>query len=158
MRPQVYIVRAGELRAGIVSAAKRFLDLLPADKAFKLTVEQYRETRSEKQNKALWGLAYKILGDELGLDREELEALHETLLGEHFGTVEKKDALGRVRVIPKRGSSGLNTEEFAGFFDYVQRRAASFFCVFIPDPDPFWKETRARKKRAPAPEPTEAAS
>ena len=85
-----------------------------------VTVGPYRRKRSDQQNRALWGIAYKILADATGNDPDDL---HEFFLGEHFGW-EVRTVMGQQRRVPKRRSSGLTTGEFSDYYAFIQRRAA----------------------------------
>lgn len=113
-------------------------------KRIRVTVEQYRRTRSTEQGQALWGLAYKLLRDETGNDADDL---HTYFCGEFFGWVER-EVMGQKRRRPLRTTttdadgkaSLLTTIEFAEFFSFIQQRAAESVGVFIPDPDPHWRE------------------
>lgn len=119
---------ADKLREFVLSA-------LPG-KELRVEVCEYRKRRSDEQNKALWGLAYKILSDATGNDPENL---HTFFLGEYFGW-ETIDVMGKKRRVPIKRSSKLTTVEFAEFFDFIQRRSAETVGVYIPDPDPGWRD------------------
>lgn len=107
-----------------------FLRALGADAAWRVDITRARKRRSDQQNRALWGVAYKTLADATGNDPEDL---HMFFLGEHFGW-EVIEVMGQKRRVPKRRSSKLNTVEFMGFYDFIQRRAAE--CgYYIPSPN-----------------------
>ena len=125
---------ASEKRAVRAQRIATFLSALDPEKGWELIVRPFKNTRSGKQNRALWGLAYKILAEETGNDPEDL---HEYFLGE-WGGWEVLDVMGQKRRVPKRRSSKLNTAEFAAFFDFIQKRSASTVGIYIPDPDPMW--------------------
>jgi hypothetical protein len=111
-----------------------FLAGLSTEKAWELVVRPFKNTRSNQQNRALWGLAYKLLSEHTGHEPEEL---HEYFLGE-FGGWEIKNILGQKKRVPKMRSHKMTTLEFADFFAFIQRRSAETVGVFIPDPDPLW--------------------
>jgi len=119
-----------------------FLQKLPAAKSWKITVEPYRKPRTDTQNATLWR-AYGIIGETLGFDHEDLEALHEDMLCAHFGYAEKQ-VMGRLRRMPYRRSSQLTTVEFAEFYDHIVRKAAEFG-VLVPDPDPMLGKSIKRR-------------
>ena len=112
---------ADNLRAFVMAA-------LPG-KRLKVTVEEAKKRRSDDQNRALWGVAYKTLSDATGNDPEDL---HTFFLGEHFGW-EVVTVMGEKKRRPMRRSSGLSTVEFAEFYNFIQRRAAEAG-YYVPDP------------------------
>lgn len=114
---------ADDVRAFIISCRP--------NKRLLVEVKEYQKRRSDEQNRALWGLAYRILRDETGNDPEDL---HTYFLGEFLGW-EVIDVMGQKRRVPKRRSSGMSTVEFAEFFAFIQGRAAQAG-YYIPDPDP----------------------
>lgn len=119
-------------RAESISRLAQFLnDCLPG-KQVRVEVSQHRKRRSDEQNRALWGVAYRTLSEETGND---LNDLHEYFLGEYFGW-ELIDVLGQQRRRPMRRSSKLDTAEFSDFYAFIQRRAAEFG-VYVPDPGEF---------------------
>lgn len=139
---QTIILPKGRTAAHRVCA---FLEGLPLDKAWEVTVREHKRKRSDQQNAALWGLAYKTLSEFMGLrGSEEIEVLHETICRLYFGEV-KHEVLGATVTRPKRTTttdetgkrSVLTIPEFMDFFAFVQQRASSVGC-FIPDPDPEW--------------------
>jgi len=115
---------ANNLRAFVLSA-------LPG-KELRVEVCEYRKRRSQDQNAALWGVAYKTLSDATGNDPDDL---HTFFLGE-WGGWETVQVMGQVRRVPKRRSSKLTTVEFSDFYAFIQQRAAETVGVYVPDPDP----------------------
>ena len=115
---------ADNLRAFVLSA-------LPG-KELRVEVCEYRKRRSQDQNAALWGVAYKTLSDATGNDPDDL---HTFFLGE-WGGWETVQVMGQVRRVPKRRSSKLKTVEFSDFYAFIQQRAAETVGVYVPDPDP----------------------
>lgn len=106
------------------------LSALDREKAWTVTIEEAKSTRSQEQNRYLWGVVYvEILKHMPGWDADDL---HEYFLGEHFGW-ETLEGFGRKRMRPIRRSSKLKTTEFADFVGFIQRRMAEIG-VYIPDP------------------------
>jgi hypothetical protein len=126
-----------ERRKARVVRISTFLCGLDAEKPWELVVRPFRRTRSNQQNRALWGLAYKILSEETGNDPEDL---HEYFLGE-WGGWEVLEIMGQKRKVPKKRSSALNTTDFSDFFSFIQQRSAQTVGVYIPNPDPeYWSQ------------------
>lgn len=130
-------------RDSVKANAIALINQLSGLKPWQVEIVPHKKKRSDIQNKALWGLAYKILHNETGQDAEDW---HEYMLGEHFGWVEA-NYFGRKKLRPARTTTTdfdgkeakLGTVEFAAYFDFIQRRAAQNG-IHIPDPDPFWRE------------------
>lgn len=103
----------------------------------------WKAPRTDEQNNALWGVAYKTLHLLTGNDPDDL---HDFFCGEHFGWVES-DVMGQRKRKPRRTTTvdetgrkkKLSTEEFARFYDFIQQRSAENG-YFVPDPDPFWRQ------------------
>ncbi len=114
----------------------------------KVTIQMDRADRSEDQNEALWGLAYKILHEETGNDPEDM---HSYFLGEFFGWVEY-EVMGMRKKKPRRTTTKnaegkrevLDTMSFASFFSFIQQRSAETVGVHIPDPDKNWRQKLER--------------
>lgn len=134
-------------RDAIVSRLGRFLAAWPKDKPCIVTVARYVRSRSNAQNAALWGLAYKVLGEATGFRATEL---HEYFCGEYFGWHEHA-IFGMRKRRPRRTTTTnedgqrdvISTEECAKFFDFIQQRAAELE-INIPDPEPAWFARKAR--------------
>jgi hypothetical protein len=123
-----------ELRQRRAASISTFLGSLDVERAWEVIVKPFRQTRSGAQNRALWGLAYKILSEHTGHETEEL---HEYFLGEFSGW-EIKNIFGQKKRVPKMRSHRMDTITFNDFFAFIQRRAAETVGVYIPDPDPNW--------------------
>lgn len=122
----------GDFRATVLANAISFISGLPDSREWVIKVEQFRKKRSNHQNRALWGCAYKALSDATG---NEAEDLHTFFLGEWSGW-EVIDVMGQRRRVPVLRSSKLTTEEFAEFYDFIQRRAAE--CGYnVPSPNDY---------------------
>lgn len=144
---QTFVLHAGDPeRSRILANCAAFLGKLTAAKSWEVTIKLYRKTRSSEQNKALWGVAYPAIVAATG---QEAEDWHAYFLGEWFGWQEYT-LFGRKKVKPKRttttGFDGepntLSTVEFAEFYAFIQMRCAQNG-IYVPDPDPFWREQRA---------------
>lgn len=144
-----YLLPVGKDRERIRDNFVQFLDGLDKAKAWEIEVEPLTKPRSNKQNRALWKLAYPALQEATGAG---VNAWHEYMLGECFGWVEE-NLFGKRKLRPARTTTTdfdgkdnpLSTVEFAAFFEFIQRRAAQNG-VFIPDPDPTWWKPDAKQE------------
>ena len=128
---QSFILHRDNTRDRVLSNALRFLQMLPADKAWKIEVSQYAKRRSDNQNKYLWGAVYPAFMQCLtGWDAEDV---HEYLLGEWSGW-DRIEGMGRVRLKPCKRSSKLTTAEFKEYTEFCQRKGAEYG-IFVPDPE-----------------------
>lgn len=133
MNTQTFVIPATG-RERIANNLRDFAMTALPGKKLRVEVCEYRKRRSDDQNKALWGVAYKTLRDATGNDPDDL---HTFFLGEWAGW-EVVDVMGQKRRVPKRRSSKLTTAEFTEFYAFIQQRSAETVGVFIPDPDPFY--------------------
>ena len=121
------------------------LQSLDEGKAWRVDIEEVKSERSLKQNRYLFGVAYALLSEETGYEKDDL---HTYLLGKHFGTKLKKVPKSKYNreglvEIPLRTTttdengrrSVLGKAKFADYVNFVQRFAANIGVV-IPDPDP----------------------
>ena len=132
--------------------AHNHIDRLPEGKSWCIEIFEHHETRTLRQNAALYAVAEETLAEFCGLRGEaELKALHRELCCLYFGRVDLP--LGykpkRTTTTDENGNRApLNTKQMADFYDFIQQQAAEIGC-FIPDPDPLWKQ-RGRWKDEPA--------
>ena len=121
---QTFRIPAGQESPAIRARIDRFLARLPPDRAYVVSVSEYRPRRSNEQNALLWVLYEQILakgGEALGgWTREDC---HEFFLGEHFGWV-THEGFGQRRKKPARRSSGLNKQDFTDLIEFVVRYMA----------------------------------
>lgn len=122
-------------RDSAIERIAAFLGRLPMDKAWRVEVTEQKRTRTQQQNRYLWGVAYPAIltGGGEALSGWEAEDLHEYFLGEHFGW-ETIEGFGRKRHKPLRRSARLTTVEFSDFVGFIQRKAAELG-IYVPDPE-----------------------
>ena len=126
MREQTVIIQKG----GSLSRIVGLLSALVKEMPLKVTIAEYKRTRSLEQNRALWGVIYPAVLQHLpGWDADDL---HEYFLGEWSGW-EIIEGFGRKRMRPVRRSSKLSTTEFADYIAFIQRRMAEHG-IYVPDP------------------------
>ena len=126
MKEQTVIIQKG----GSLSRIVGLLSALVKEMPLKVTIAEYKRTRSLEQNRALWGVIYPAVLQHLpGWDADDL---HEYFLGEWSGW-EIIEGFGRKRMRPVRRSSKLSTAEFADYIAFIQRRMAEHG-IYVPDP------------------------
>lgn len=115
-----------------------FLDRLPASSKWRVEVGSYKKKRSNEQNAALFGVAYKDIREATG---NEVDDLHTMFCGEFFGWVEC-EVLGKRKMKPRRTTTTneagkrdvISTTEFMDFYEEVQRIAAEFG-IYVRSPN-----------------------
>jgi hypothetical protein len=127
MREQTVIIPKGGVLTRIVS----LLSALAADTPLKVTIAEYKRTRSTEQNAYLWSCVYPTILQHLpGWDTNDL---HEYFLGEWSGW-QTLEGFGRKRLRPVRRSSKLSTTEFMDYIAFIQRTMAERG-IYVPDPN-----------------------
>jgi len=116
-------------------------ELLASDPktAIEVSIKPYKQTRSDEQNAALWGVAYPPLVAHTGFTADEI---HEVMCMGYFGRTAKL-VMNTATIRPLRTTTTnqdgerevLSASEFSAFYAYVQRRGAEIG-LDIPDPDP----------------------
>lgn len=139
MEPLVYLGMMGEdgkfhpdspsaFRAG----AKAF-----AGKRLRVTLDIPRETRSDRQNRAFYGLAVKrfceYMGYRFNIEADKEYVKREILLAVGH-CVTRRGLDGKERREPKP-TKKLDTKEFSDLFEAIQMLGAEHGIV-IPDPEP----------------------
>lgn len=138
-------------REGAIDRLLNVIMSLPMDKAWRVTVEEAKSARSLAQNAYLNGVCYKLLGDAIGYERDEVS---EYCCGLYFGWRDKRvpkkpSCPSGLESVPIRTTttdaqgrrSVLGKLEFAEYVAFLQRFAASKG-IIIPDPDPDYAEHR----------------
>lgn len=142
MSGQVYVMHANDSdRDGISSNCVAHIAVLPKDKSFSVTIKPYAKPRTSPQCRYLNGVAYKIIGDQLGFERDDIS---EYLCGEYFGWTSVKRMAGYVNVPIRTTTTDengardlLSRKEFADYVAFVQRWAMANKSIYIPDPNEF---------------------
>lgn len=129
MKEQTFILQRAVERN--LTKLVAFLSALPTDRQWKLTVSEFKRTRSHEQNAYLWGIVYVAILQHLpGWDADDI---HEYCLGEWSGW-ETLEGFGRKRLRPVRRSSKLSTTEFTDYVAFIQRTMAAKG-IYVPDPN-----------------------
>lgn len=133
-------------RAKALQLASTVLASLDELVAWRVVIEPVVVERTLQQNRYLNGVAYKMIGDKTGYERDEI---HEYFLGLFFGWKEKKvprkpsNPKG-IESVPLRTTTTnehgkrnvLSAEDFWKYVEFLQRFAAEKLHLVIPDPDP----------------------
>ena len=136
---QTYVLTANHPgRAAVLANAREFLSRLPESKSWQIDVKQYRKSRSDPQNHALFGVAYPALEESTGFTKDEL---HTAFCRRFFGTVEAV-VMGETISRPFRTTTTdengdrdvMPAADFARFYDAVQQMGAEIG-VDVPSPD-----------------------
>ena len=122
-------------RSPVIESIVRYLAALPEGKRYTVKVEAYKKSRSQQQNRYLWGLVYETILKEGGeaLAGWHAEDLHTYFLGEWSGW-ETIEGFNSIRKRPIKRSSKLSTVEFSDYVAFIQQKAAELG-VYIPDPN-----------------------
>lgn len=131
-----------ESKDRVLARLIRFIHDWPAKVPCIIEAKRFVRTRSTLQNRALWGVAYKVLSDATGHRDTEL---HEYFCGEFFGW-EEYALLGMRKKRPRRTTTTdekgerdvITTLRCMEFYAFIQQRAAETVQVNVPDPDPEW--------------------
>ncbi len=131
-------------RDGQIQRIAKFLSGLAEGKAWRVEITEARSERSIQQCRYLNGVAYKIIGEATGYERDEIS---EYLCGAFWGWREKRvpkkpSCLSGVESVPVRTTTTdefgkrrvLDKQEFSDYVAFVQRFAASKG-IHVPDPD-----------------------
>jgi len=127
---QTFVLPKGD-RTSQEARIAAFLSGLSKERSWVVDVRQRVRTRSQQQNRYLWGICYpEVLKHLPGWEAEDI---HEYFLGEWSGW-EVIEGMGRKRMRPIKRSSNLSTTDFMNYVDFVQRKAAEHG-IYIPSPN-----------------------
>ena len=137
-----FILRNDKDRDRIMANLLAYLEKLSPEKKWEISIDPFRESRSGRQNRALFGHAYVQLMDQTGIAKNDL---HEYMCGEYFGWTEV-EIFGQKQRKPVRTTTTdelgrhdvLKKHEFALFYDFIMQRAAENG-LYVTDPDPMWR-------------------
>ena len=117
----------------IAHAVLRMTQQLPTNKAWAVTVEEWKKPRTNQQNSYLFGVVYPCILEAGGeaLAGWQKEELHTYFLSE-WGGSETYEGFGRVFHRPVRRSSKLTTQEFSDYLTFLEIRCADMG-IIIPD-------------------------
>lgn len=151
MSEQSFTLPKGMNWSGRIAQICKLLAGLSASKTWEVVISERRSTRSIRQCRYLNGVAYKLIGEATGYERDEIS---EFLCGAYYGWREKRvpkkpGCPDGVESVPVRTTttdetgkrSVLTVTEFMDYVAFVQRFAAKRG-IFVPDPDPEYADHR----------------
>ena len=119
---------------------KHKIDSLNLEKPWSVEVKPYKKNRSLAQNKLFWKYM-GIIGEDLGYDPQSCkEVICQKLLG-----TECKVIMGDTITVIK-GTSKLNTKEFANFIEAIIRFAITDLGINLPTSDDLYFESMGIKR------------
>lgn len=141
--PQSFVLPKDNRDEALIKLAV-FLRGFAVGRPVKVQITEYRKVRSNEQNNYLNGVAYKLLSDATGYERDDIS---EYLCGCFFGWRDVVKPGKKVVQVPIRTTTvdeegqyaPLDKMAFAEFVGYVQRFGAKHN-VIIPDPDRNFRE------------------
>lgn len=98
-----------------------------AGQRVELIVRKRRAQRSDRQNRAYFGIVVAMLAEHCGYEPDEM---HEALAWKFLGIDQAGDPLPR-----RRSTAGLTTAEFEDYVGRVRRWAAEELGCDIPEPN-----------------------
>lgn len=148
-----YVLEKGSMRRDEIKAnLHAFIDRLPDTKSWEVEVSEYHPARSDKQRKSLFGVAYKAIMEQCGLQGDkEKKRLHNDFCGDYFGWCD--GGIGtrrpvRTTTTNERGERDkISTLQALDMYAFIQRTAAEYG-VDVPNPDPFWREKAIAERAA----------
>lgn len=155
MSEKKFVIQPDKARARSIERIVNYMRSLPLDKPFEALIGELVREYTDRQRKALFGHAYKIIMEDTGNDKDDL---HNHFCGEFFGWRDMT-IMGSPNIKPRRTTTKdedghrdkISTDEFVKFFDAVVRQAAQFHNIVIPDPNPEWRRNmkiQIEKERA----------
>lgn len=119
----------------LIYGKKLFNDYLSTldGKDVRIVVGKLEKQRSNKENAYYWGVAIKLISEEIGLSAEEThEALKILFLKKHidFQILNKIEPIEYVR-----STASLSTKEFEEYLENIRMWAASFLNCQVPMPN-----------------------
>ena len=113
-----------------------------------IRIRRHKATRSERANRYLWGVVYKLLAKE---NEQTAEEFHDAMCAMFLPNEKKRVEFFNKMTgesleveIDSRRSSKLKGDEFYDFVERVRLWGLEFLGVVTPDPDPeYWRHRKA---------------
>lgn len=129
---------SGDLEFAAKEYLRRVMSTLAIGEAFVVTLQEFQDKRSNRQNRMLWGVVYNSLlvglADAVGYDKHDTlgkDQLHQGLLCLYGGTVIEP---ATKREVAKVRSSKMTKREFSDYVEWIARWAAQEHGVIVELP------------------------
>ncbi len=122
----------GEVKEGKVLGIKipEIFDYLRTLKGkIRITAKRYYLTRSDKENRYLWGVPYRDIAEEIG---ESKEVVHELM---KYKFLRREKIVNGVRMIIVGSTRNLSTIQFEEYAENIRRWGAEFLRINIQEPN-----------------------
>ena len=119
-------VSGGKLHLNDIDKYQSWINSLEG-KAVEVSVAKETTSRTEKQNKYLWGVVYTVISDYLGYTNDEVHELMKSIL------LKKHMEAGNKRYTVIRSTTDLSTDEFSKYIEDVKRWASKEFGLYVPE-------------------------
>lgn len=142
------VIQPNEERTTLKVLVCEYIDQLPLDKPWIVSITKLVVERTNLQNRALWGCAYKYVEKETGYKPERF---HTLICGEYWGW-KVDEMFGKKTRVPIRTTTHdedgkrdvISTAELSEFYSYIQDWVADNSGLQVPDPDVRWKFNEAK--------------
>lgn len=142
---QTFILRHNpDMRATVRESLRVYLDSLPSEKEWRVEVSKETVKRTPKQLSSLFGVAYKSIMEQTGLEgARQKEQLHRNMCGEFFGW-RSDPVLGQMPARTTTTNEAGEREEISidtamHMYAFIQRFMLEFD-VTVPEPDPMYQQ------------------
>lgn len=124
----------GRIKEGQVQIQRFYKKEIEKLEGKSVEIKPLANSRSSQQNRYMWGVVYKIIGDDLGMIPEEVHEIYK----KKYLSYEKEVKGKRYTFI--KSTTDLNTLEFGEYLDKVILHATSELGIIIPEPDIAYEE------------------
>ena len=141
----IRILPATDRERAIASLVRLLTDYCPG-KPVEVSIRPFKRKRTNRQNAALFGVAYPAVREQTG---EDVNRLHWYACGQFFGW-KQVETFGKVSQEPVRTTTTdengdrdvVPWDVFSDFYAAFQREMAGMG-IDVPDPDPEWRNAAA---------------
>lgn len=103
---------------------KNNISQLDKEKPYLITIEEFKQPRTLNQNSYLWGVVYKVIAQEMGVN---INDVHEELKAE-LGIKEEKPSIITGEISERlKSTSNYDTKEMTNYINSIKVWALGFF-------------------------------